>query len=749
MTEKTFSANIGGKDITIETGKFAQSANASCTVRCGDTVLLATAVMSHDSKEGMGYFPLMVDYEEKMYAAGRIKGSRFIKREGRPTDEAVLVGRFIDRAIRPLFDERMTNEVQVIITVLAFDGENDPDILGLIGASCVLHMSDIPWNGPIGAARISKIGSDWLVNPTYEQRLTTEFDLDIAGTAEKTVMIEARGNEASKEDFAEAFDRGSKELANAIKLIERVRKEVGIEKLDVLTPKTDEAEAKLARKEEIQKMAAEFMTPVLEKIYSAGVKSKKELYEVKDSLKDQLTEYLKSKELESDEIKIGTDMIYNFAQDIASKMILEKGQRVDGRKLDEIRPLIAEVALLPRVHGSSHFSRGITQVLNICTLGAPGDEQTLDGMETVGQKRFIHHYNFPPFSVGEAKFLRGAGRREVGHGALAEKALEPMIPSKADFPYSIRLVSEVLNSNGSSSMASTCASTLALMDAGVPIKAPVAGIAMGLASDGTNWKVLTDLQDVEDGKGGMDFKITGSRKGITAIQMDTKTNGLTADIIKEALERSNIALNQILDVIEKAIPKPRADLSPNAPRIITLQISPDKIKDVIGSGGKTINEIIDKTGVDSIDIEQDGQVFITASNKEAADKAYEWVNNLTRDVEVGEAFVGKVVRLMDFGAFIQILPGKDGMVHISELAPWRVGNVEDIVKLGDEVHVKVIEIDDQGRINLSMSKAEGNVYTDEMKTKAQKLGESSGAPRRPSGGDLRGGGPRGPHRPRS
>ena len=751
MIEKTFAKTIGNKEIQIHVGPFAQSANASCLVQCGGTVVLATAVMSHDPKPDMGYFPLMVDYEEKLYAAGRIKGSRFIKREGRPTDEAVLVGRFIDRAIRPLFDSRMTHEVQVMITALSFDGEHDPDILGLIGASTVLHMSGIPWNGPIGAVRISKLNETWLTNATYAERLKTEFDLDVAGTKEKIIMIEARGNEAAEEHFLEAFNRSFKELGDIVDLIEEVRTELGKEKIDVFAC-SPEAAAEKTRQDEIIKQAKTFSEPILTKIYESGVKNKKDLNAAKEEVKQVLEIQLAKQGLKKEDIAIGTGIIYEFAQTIASKLILEKSVRIDGRALDEIRPLVAEVAVLPRVHGSGHFLRGTTEVLSICTLGAPGDEQTLDGMETVGQKRYMHHYNFPPFSVGEAKFLRGAGRREIGHGALAEKALEPMIPGKEEFPYSIRVVSEVLDSNGSSSMASTCASTLALMDAGVPIKNPVAGIAMGLASDGKNWKVLTDLQDVEDGEGGMDFKITGSASGITAMQMDTKTSGLTLEIITEAINRAKTARLQVLSVMGQILSVPRAELSEFAPRIITMTIQPDKIREVIGPGGKMINEIIAKTGVSAIDIEQDGHVFITAVSKQAADAAYEWVHDLTREVETGELFTGKVVRIMDFGAFVQVLPGKDGMVHISELAPWRVGSVGDIVKLDDEVRVKVIEIDDMGRINLSMKQAEGNIYTDEMRAKAQTGAPtpSSGGGRRPGGADRRHGGDRrGPRPPRS
>ncbi len=734
VEQKTFTTNVGEKEITIKTGKFAQAANGTCMVQCGDTVVLATAVMSEKPRPGIPFFPLMVDFEEKLYAAGRIKGSRFIKREGRPTDEAVLVARFIDRALRPLFDNRIRNDVQVIITVLAFDGENDPDLLGLIGASCALHISDIPWNGPIGITRVSKKDDEWMLNPSYEQRAEAEFDLDVAGTSEKAIMIEARANETTEEVMAEAFERGLGAIQPIIDLIEKIRSEVGKEKRDMI--KVDE------RAEELKKMATDFLTPIFEKrCIERPLLSKPEINAAKAELKEQLIAHLTEQGIDEEEHGIAADVIYGLTQDVASNLIITQGKRVDGRALDEIRPLTGEVSLLPRVHGSGHFNRGTTQVMSICTLGSPGDEQTLDGMETVGQKRYMHHYNFPPFSVGEAKPLRGASRRDIGHGALAEKALESMLPDKAEFPYTVRVVSEVLDSNGSSSMASTCASTLALMDAGVPIKEPVAGIAMGLASNGTDWKVITDLQDIEDGDGGMDFKMTGTKNGITAIQMDTKTDGLTMEIIRQTLTQGKEARLQVLDVITGAIAEPRPELSAHAPRILTLTIDPDKIRDVIGPGGKMINEIIDKTGVDSIDIEQDGSVFITAPNGESGNAAYEWVNNLTRDVEAGETFNDcNVERIMDFGAFVNILPGKDGLVHISELAPWRVGKVEDIVKLGDKVNVKVIEVDSMGRVNLSMKQAEGNEYTEEMKAKAQQ------APPPRSGG-RKGGPPRGGKRP--
>ncbi|MFA6522032.1 MAG: polyribonucleotide nucleotidyltransferase [Patescibacteria group bacterium] len=734
MDKKTFSTEFCGKTLTIETGRFAQAANAAVTVQMGDTVVLVTAVMSAEKAQNLGYFPLMVDFEEKLYAAGRIKGSRFIKREGRPTDEAVLVGRFVDRAIRPLFDERITNEVQIIVSALSFDGENDPDILGLIGASCALHMSNIPWNGPIGAIRVARLNGEYILNPSYDQRLTTEFDLDISGTDEKVVMIEARGKDAKEEEILAAFELGRKEMKPVLKLIEEVRAAVGKEKLDVLAPKNADEEKLFARKAEVKAITEQFISEQMDELFFASPKaSKAERNLAKIELKHRLADMLVAKECTKDEIAYASGLIYEGVQREVSKRILDKGQRVDGRKIDEVRPLFSEVGVLPRVHGSGHFMRGETQVLSVCTLGAPGDKQTLDGMETVGEKQYMHHYNFPPFSVGEAKPLRGTGRREVGHGALAEKAVECMLPKKEDFPYAIRVVSEVLNSNGSSSMASTCASTLALMDAGVPLEKPVAGIAIGLASDATRSQVITDLQDLEDGPGGMDFKITGSRDGITAIQMDTKTAGITHDIIVEALQKGKEARLQILKVMQDIIAAPRAELSPFAPRIFTLNINPEKIREVIGPGGKMINEIIAKTGVQAIDIEQTGLVMITAKDQKSGEEAYNWVHNLTREVEAGEEFEGEVARIMDFGAFVTILPGKDGLVHVSELAPWRVEKVGDIVKLGDKVHVKVIEIDSMGRVNLSMKQATGNTYTEEMKAKAQ-TGAPTGRPpmRRPA-----------------
>ena len=720
MEKKTFSTQFAGKEVKIETGIMAQAANASILITMGETVLLVTAVMSKHVREGMNWFPLMVDYEEKLYAAGRIKGSRFIKREGRPTDEAVLVSRFIDRAIRPLFDGRIKNDVQVMVTALSFDGENDPDILGLIGASCVLTMSDIPWNGPIGAIRVSKIGDEWLFNPTYAQREEAEFDLDIAGNTETVVMVEARADETKEADLEEAFKRGRAEMQPILDLIEEVRASVGKEKVDLFTPKNDEAKAKLEAQAEIKIKAEAIMREDMKELFFAEPKATKgERVDAKAKLEQRLVDKLTEEGVEESLIKYAKGLAYDFTSIETTRMILEEDHRLDGRALDEMRPISVANRFLPRTHGSALFARGETQALSIVTLGSPGDAQLLDGMETVETKRYMHHYNFPPYSVGEAKPLRGAGRREIGHGALAEKALAGMIPEKEDFPYTIRVVSETVNSNGSSSMASTCGSTIALMDAGVPIKAPVAGVAVGLASNGDDYKVIMDLQDLEDGPGGMDFKITGTRDGVTAIQMDTKTQGLNHDIVVQALAFAKKGRNEILDEIEKLIPEVQ-EMSAHAPRILKMTIDPEKIRDVIGPGGKMINKIIEETGVETIDIEQDGLVMITAKDGESGQLAYDWVHNLTRAIEKGETFEGEVVKLMDFGAFVNVLPGKDGMVHVSELAPWRVEKVGDIVKLGDKVHVKVIEIDSMGRVNLSMKQAEGNVYTDEMKAKASK-----------------------------
>ncbi|MEK9130869.1 MAG: polyribonucleotide nucleotidyltransferase [Patescibacteria group bacterium] len=711
---QTFSRTWGGKELTIEVGKYAAAAGGSCMVRLGDTVVLCAATMSKEiQREGLDFFPLMVEYEEKLYAAGRIKGSRFIKKEGRPTDEAMLVARYIDRAIRPLFDQKMRHDVQVITTVLAFDGVNDPDILALIGASCALHISEIPWNGPIAVGRVAEVDGAFILNPSYAERELSKLDLSAAGTNERVLMVEAGCDEVSEETMLKAFEFLGKSLKEPMELIEEVRKAAGKEKVDVMSPKTDDDKKKAEARERVVALAAPFCEKrITELFFGAPKATKSERYAAKSQIKSELKVYLTEQGVDPTEIKYGTDAVSDFVEAEVTKQILQNGKRVDGRGLDEIRTLLSEVAVLPRVHGSGHFMRGETQVLSVVTLGAPGDEQTLDGMELVGKRRFMHHYNFPPYSVGEVKPMRGPGRREIGHGALAEKALEKMIPAKVDFPYTIRVVSEVLGSNGSSSMGSTCGATLALMDAGVPIKEPVAGLAMGLAStpDMKQWKVITDLQDLEDGEGGMDFKITGTKNGITAIQLDTKTIGLSHDIIVETITRAKSARLKVLDVMLSAIDKPRADLSPFAPRITTLMVDPSMIGAIIGPGGKVINEIIDTTGVASIDIEDDGMVMITSVNAEAAEKAYAWVKSLVAVPEIGTIYEGKVVKMMDFGAFVEIMPKKEGLVHVSEMAPYRVGSPSDIVKVGDKVKVKLFEIDSQGRLNLSMKQAPGNVY---------------------------------------
>ncbi|MBI4591933.1 polyribonucleotide nucleotidyltransferase [Candidatus Uhrbacteria bacterium] len=747
---KRFQTQWGDRTLIIETGKYAQQAGGSCIVQYGDTVVLATATMSPETRQGMDFFPLMVDYEEKLYAAGRIKGSRFVKKEGRPTDEAILISRFIDRALRPLFDQKIRNEVQVIVTALSFDGENDPDVLGLIAASCALHISDIPWNGPIGCVRVGHENGYMILNPSYKQRETSILDLSFAGTSEKIIMVEAGGNETPEEVILEAFWFGQEHINAPIKLIEEVRKAVGKEKRDLLSPKNNEEKAAVSRREEVEAIARPFILEQVKALFFGTPQAtKSERNTQKAELKTRTKEFLSQKGIEKDDIHYGTDIVAEVLEREVSRAIIEDEKRVDGRGITQVRPLLSEVAVLPRVHGSGHFMRGETQVVTIVTLGAPGDEQTLDGMETVGTRRYFHHYNFPPFSVGEVKPMRGPSRRDIGHGGLAEKALMPMMPDKETFPYTIRAVSEVLGSNGSSSMGSTCGSALALMDAGVPIKAPVAGIAMGIATDDQGrWKVITDLQDLEDGAGGMDFKIAGSRAGITAIQMDTKTNGLTPEMIKQTFVQAREARMQILDIMKSTIAESRPDLSPYAPRIISLRINPELIGNVIGPGGKTINEIIAKTGVQAIDIDDDGLVMITSTDAEGAQKAHKWVEELTREPKVGEIYKGKVTRIMDFGAIVEFLPKRDGMVHVSMLAPWRVENVSNIVKSGQEVFVKIMELS-EGRTSLSMKDAPGNVYPE------RPIGSPDSGSRgpRPGGrppfrsGGRPGNGPRGPRPP--
>ncbi|MBU0648658.1 polyribonucleotide nucleotidyltransferase [Patescibacteria group bacterium] len=711
---KKFDVEWAGRKLEIEIGRLAGQADGSCTVRYGDTVVLATAVMAKEPREDCDFLPLSVDYEEKFYAAGKIKGSRFIKREGRPSDDAVLTGRFIDRAIRPLFDHGIRNSIQIITTILSIDKENDPDIVAFIGAATALMISNIPWQGPIAAIRIGQIEGEWVLNPTYEARGKSALDLTVCGSADRICMIEADAKQVKEEVVNEAILFGQKHLKTITKFIESIAKEVGAPKIEFKEKKSDEdgEDGKVSQedKEKVIQLTKEFIGERVQKaFFDAPKASKVERSQAINELKDQLDEFLKEKQIGKPKRKIGLSLVYEFVEAEVSRVIMEQGKRVDNRQLDEVRELKVEVGLLPRTHGSALFSRGQTQALSVITLGGPSDEQIIDSMELDEKRRFMLHYNFPPYSVGETGRLGSPGRREIGHGALAERALLPVLPEKENFPYTIRAVSEILSSNGSSSMASTCGACLAMMDAGIPIKEPVAGIAMGMASDDKgNFKILTDLQDLEDSNGGMDFKIAGTRHGITAIQMDTKTTGLTNEMIQQTLTQAKEAKMHILDAMQKVIAEPRKELSPFAPRIITLKINPEKIRDVIGPGGKIINEIIDKTGV-SIDIEQDGTVLITAVEGAGATRAIDWIKDLTREAEIGTTYDGKVTRLMDFGAFVEILPNKEGMAHISELAPYRVDKVQDVLKVGQEVRVKVIEIDSMGRINLSVKEAEGYV----------------------------------------
>lgn len=732
-----------GRPLTIKTGKLARQADAAVTVQYGDTSVLATVVEAKEEREGIDFFPLMVEFEERLYAAGIIKGSRWIKREGRPSDEAVLTGRMIDRSIRPLFHADSKKDVQVIITVLSADGQNDYDIVSLVAASAALSISGLNWHGPISGVRVGRVEGKYIFNPTYAERELSDLDLIVAGTDKKAIMIEAAGKEIKEADMLEAIKRGQSQLQGALELIKQVQAKI---KLAEKKPakkliSQDELAAEVER-EKIFVQAKDWLKQNAAKIlFDKTYYTKGERKAAVSAIKDGLNQFLFNQGIGKDRRKQAGHLVDSAVDAEVTRAILQDNKRVDGRKLDQIRELSAEAGILPRIHGSGLFNRGETQVMSIVTLGAPGLEQSLEGIEGVGTKRYMHHYNFPPFSVGEARPLRTTGRREIGHGALAEKAILPVLPTKEEFPYTVRVVSETLGSNGSSSMASTCGSSLALMDAGVPIKKAVAGIAMGLASneDMSQWEVLTDIQDLEDGQGGMDFKITGTADGITAIQLDTKTDGLTSEIIEKTLIQGLKARLEILEVMRQAIAAPRPDLSPYAPRITSFHIEPDRIREVIGTGGKVINEIIAATGV-SIDIDDDGLVMVCGTDAAKCEEAVAWIKNIVRDFKVGEIFTGKVVRLMDFGAFVQLTPNKDGMAHVSELAPYRVGRPEDFIDIGDEVQVKVIEIDDMGRVNLSMKGLPENEHLWKEEKGKQQMSDYGGGGRGFGGGD-RGGRP--------
>jgi polyribonucleotide nucleotidyltransferase len=742
--EKVFSCEWLGRTLTIKTGKLAQQANAAVTVQYGDTVVFGTVTQAKEGRVGIDFFPLMVDFEERLYAAGMIKGSRWIKREGRPSEEAILTGRMIDRSIRPLFADQSRKDVQVVLAVLSVDQENDYDIIGLVAASAALSISGLDWHGPISGIRVGRVEGKLVFNPTYAERANSDMDIIVAGTPERVLMIEAGAKEISEIDALEAILAGQKELKAPLELIKKMQQEIEIVKKPEKEKRISATETEAEQETEKMLEQAEAWLKkntkdiLFDKIYHTKGQRKAAVETITTKFDDYLFELGVADDKRG---KIVKKLVKEAVEREISKGMLEEDKRVDGRRFDQIRELSAEVALLPRTHGTGLFSRGETQVLSIATLGAPGLEQSLEGVEGVGTKRYMHHYNFPPYSVGETKPMMSPSRRDIGHGALAEKALQPVLPEREEFPYTIRVVSETLSSNGSSSMASVCGSSLALMDAGVPIKKPVAGIAIGLASnaDMSKWKVLTDLQDLEDGTGGMDFKIAGTVDGITAIQLDTKTIGLDKEIMEQALKQGYGARQEILKVMAGAIQAPRPELSPYAPRITSFHINPDKIREVIGPGGKVINEIIAATGV-SIDIEDDGLVMICGTDAEKAKQAVDWVKNIVREFEVGEVFAGKVVRMLDFGVFVELTPGNDGMVHVSQLAPYRVGSPADFVSIGDMVTVKVKEIDEKGRVNLTMLGLAENeaLWKDE---KGKDTGGGFGGPRGFNGGgrDRRGG----------
>jgi polyribonucleotide nucleotidyltransferase len=696
----SFKLDLNGKTIIVEPKNLAEQANGNILIKMGGTTLMGTCVMNKKNTEGRDFFPLTVEYEEKYYAAGKIKGSRFMKRENRPSDEAVCNGRLIDRAIRPRFNQEMTREIQVVSTVLSWDAENDPDILALIAASTALSISDIPWNGPVGVVRVIKNNGQYILNPTYKERENSELDIILAGVMEKGEvlinMIEGGANEADEDSVFKAFEFAKDYLKKIIEFQKEIAEKIGKKKTAVLMPEPDK---------DLEKEIKEFIGDRLETAIFQKEKEKRSAG--MDSLKEEIFKFVEDKYQSKDKTKYTAVFFERETDRILHENAIKKEKRPDGRKIDELREISCEVGLLDRTHGSGLFTRGQTKVLSILTLGSPSDQQLLEGMEVIGKKRFMHHYNFPSYSTGEIKPMRGPGRREIGHGMLAEKALYNLLPEHSEFPYTIRIVSEIVSSNGSSSMASVSSSSLALMDAGVPIKRPAAGIAIGLMKDengGDEFKVLTDIQGPEDHHGDMDFKVAGTTKGITAIQMDVKIDGINGKIIKEALERAKKARNEILSTIEKTIKEPRKELSQFAPRIIKYEINPERIGEVIGPGGKVINAIIDQTGV-SIDIDDSGVVLITAVEKGAGEKALEMVKNIVKEAKVGEVYEGKVRRVMNFGAFVEIWPGQEGMVHISKLGTGRrVDRVEDVVNIGDEVKVEVIEVDEIGRVNLLLIK---------------------------------------------
>ncbi|MCK6462712.1 MAG: polyribonucleotide nucleotidyltransferase [Candidatus Pacebacteria bacterium] len=715
MQIKKFETEWAGKKLRVEVSDLADQAGGSVLVRYGETAVFAAATMSAQKREGLDYFPLMVDYEEKFYAAGLILGSRFVRREGKPSEEAVLTGRLIDRTIRPLFDKSIRNEVQVVASTLSVDGKNDPDTVAIIAASLALGISDIPWGGPVGAARIGYDGTNFMFNPVYEERTKSSLDIMVCGKDGKINMIEAGAKQVPEDIIARSFTEALKEIARVEEFQKMIIKEAGKEKI------------KVEKKEKTPEMVDLFNKNILnpmEKVIYESRTTKPDLSPVK-------TEWSKifGEKFGEDNLDLAEDIFEEGIDKLVHDKIIDAApgaeKRQDGRRVDEVRSVHAGVGYLPMLHGSGVFYRGQTHILSAVTLGGPQDALLIEGMEISTSKHFMHHYNFPPFSVGETGRMGSPGRREIGHGALVEKALSAVVPPKEEFPYTIRIVSESMASNGSTSQGSVCASTLALMDAGVPIKKPVAGISMGLMMrNEKEYKVITDIQGFEDHFGDMDFKCAGTDEGITAIQLDVKVDGIPAQILEEALMGSKKARTNIMEVMLKAIPEPRKELPAHAPRVVKMMINPDKIREVIGPGGKMINSIIDKTGTE-IDIEQDGSVFITGKNLQATDEARKIIEGLTREYAVGEIVEGPVSRMFDFGAMVEIGPMQEGLVHVSELAPFRVNKVTDVVNIGDKVKAKIISIDEKGRINLSMKQLDPN-YNPENDPRSKPRGEGFG-----------------------
>ena len=722
---KTFETTYAGRPVVVETGKTCGLANGSCWVRYGETVVMANVTASAKPREGVDFFPLSVDFEEKMYAVGRIPGS-FTKREGKASDKAILASRCVDRPIRPLFPKDMRNDVSVVMTVLSVDPDNSPEITGMIATSIALSISDIPWNGPVASINVGYVDGELVLNPTLEQRAKNRLNLTVAGSAEKIVMIEAGADQIPDDLMLKAIMTGHEEIKKMVAFINDIKAQIGKPKFEFESMEVDHdlfdaveamvgEQVKVALDTDDKRIRDERLKPIYEAVHAKF----DEIYPESEALIDEC--------------------LYKTQKFIVRRWLLDEQKRVDGRGMDDIRPLASEVGVIPRVHGSGMFTRGQTQVLTIATLGPVSDKQLLDGIDGETEKRYIHHYNFPSYSVGETKPSRGPGRREIGHGALAERALVPVIPSVEEFPYALRLVSEVLSSNGSTSQGSICGSTLALMDAGVPIKAPVAGISCGLITEGDRWMTMVDIQGLEDFFGDMDFKVAGTHDGITAIQMDLKISGLTPEMVKEALAKTHKARNYILDeVMLKAIAEPRKELSKYAPKMFTTTIPADKISEVIGKSGKVIKEIQAECEV-KVDIEEDGelgQVFVSGIDSDKCKRAIEIINTIAVDPEPGAMYLGKVTRIMDFGAFVEIAPGKEGLVHISQLDVKRTENVTDVVNVGDIIRVKVMEIDDKGRLNLSRRQV--LIDVDGLVPENDIDAERAARPRRPHN-DRRGG----------